>query len=60
MVCNPLIDSLLLIGVPRILENTLPDYLAEGPEDWALFGKYMETSRLNINIRQVNPSNDQE
>ncbi|CAO3651371.1 unnamed protein product [Cunninghamella echinulata] len=47
-------------GVPRILEDTLPEYLkTEGdyPDapNWPLFGHYMSTSRININIRQVNP-----
>ncbi|CAO3652162.1 unnamed protein product [Cunninghamella blakesleeana] len=47
-------------GVPRIIEDTLPDYLkAEGdyPDapNWKLYGQYMTTSRININIRQVNP-----
>ncbi|CAO3593941.1 unnamed protein product [Absidia cylindrospora] len=46
-------------GVPRIIEGTLPDYLASDGEftdapQWSLFGKYMETSRLNLNMRQVN------
>ncbi|KAJ3181059.1 hypothetical protein HDU85_003764 [Gaertneriomyces sp. JEL0708] len=46
-------------SVPRILENTLPAYLApdapleEGEEEWALFGDYMTTTRVNINVRQV-------
>ncbi|KAI9006091.1 2OG-Fe(II) oxygenase superfamily-domain-containing protein [Gaertneriomyces semiglobifer] len=46
-------------SVPRILENTLPPYLArdapleEGEEEWALFGEYMTTTRVNINVRQV-------
>ncbi|KAI8973004.1 hypothetical protein BDB01DRAFT_808318 [Pilobolus umbonatus] len=45
-------------GVPRILENTLPEYMMtthsyEDCPDWALYGKYMETSRINLNIRQV-------
>ncbi|KAJ1962622.1 hypothetical protein IWQ62_003467, partial [Dispira parvispora] len=46
-------------GVPRILEDTLPSYLAPTEEvitedpDWALFGEYMTSTRLNINVRQV-------
>ncbi|RKP39946.1 hypothetical protein BJ085DRAFT_14681 [Dimargaris cristalligena] len=46
-------------GIPRIIENTLPDYLAssetvlaEDP-DWSLFGDYMQNARLNVNVRQV-------
>ncbi|GAA5815660.1 hypothetical protein MFLAVUS_009173 [Mucor flavus] len=47
-------------GVPLILENTLPDYLSNKNEysdspDWKLFGDYMSTSRINLNIRQVYP-----
>ncbi|KAJ3726161.1 hypothetical protein C8R42DRAFT_694830 [Lentinula raphanica] len=46
-------------GVPRILENTLPPHLAEadGVDDptWAVFKSYMETTRININARQVFP-----
>ncbi|KAJ1656021.1 hypothetical protein IWQ61_004334 [Dispira simplex] len=46
-------------GVPRILEDTLPSYLAPTEEviaedpDWTLFGEYMISTRLNINVRQV-------
>ncbi|KAI8388032.1 uncharacterized protein BYT42DRAFT_602653 [Radiomyces spectabilis] len=45
-------------GVPRILEDTLPDYLSPAatyPDapNWKLFGTYISTSRININIRQV-------
>ncbi|KAJ7172566.1 hypothetical protein C8R46DRAFT_1086422 [Mycena filopes] len=42
-------------GVPRILENTLPDHLAAQPDEpqWAPFAEYMSTTRININVRQV-------
>ncbi|KAJ3298344.1 hypothetical protein HK104_010809 [Borealophlyctis nickersoniae] len=47
-------------GVPRILENSLPDYLAKDPEgdpsrdsDWDLFSDYLSTARINVNVRQV-------
>ncbi|KAI8979409.1 hypothetical protein BDF20DRAFT_906067 [Mycotypha africana] len=45
-------------GVPRILEGTLPDYLKADSDyddfpDWKLFGDYMSTTRINLNIRQV-------
>ncbi|CAK5264246.1 unnamed protein product, partial [Mycena citricolor] len=43
-------------GVPRILENTLPAHL--GPADdteWTAFANYMQTTRVNINVRQVFP-----
>ncbi|CAO3594040.1 unnamed protein product [Absidia cylindrospora] len=46
-------------GVPRILENTLPHYLSseqDGPDaDWKLYGGYMASARINLNIRQVFP-----
>ncbi|KAJ7156058.1 hypothetical protein C8R43DRAFT_999063 [Mycena crocata] len=44
-------------GVPRILENTLPDHLAAQPDEpqWAPFAEYMATTRININVRQVFP-----
>ncbi|ORZ24045.1 hypothetical protein BCR42DRAFT_342045 [Absidia repens] len=47
-------------GVPRILENTLPPYLSseqdEHGADWKLYGDYMASARINLNIRQVFPS----
>ncbi|KAI8882411.1 Yip1-domain-containing protein [Backusella circina FSU 941] len=45
-------------GVPLIIEGTLPDYLdsQDGDADWAIFGEYMRTTRINLNIRQVNTS----
>lgn len=42
-------------GVPRILENTLPTHLEEGDDDWAVYADYMQTSRINVNVRQVFP-----
>ncbi|KAF0511022.1 Alkylated DNA repair protein alkB-like [Gigaspora margarita] len=43
-------------GVPRILEETLPTYLApnnvEDPE-WDIYGDFMSTTRINVNVRQV-------
>ncbi|KAG2200612.1 hypothetical protein INT47_007356 [Mucor saturninus] len=51
-------------GVPLILENTLPDYLSNNNQyadspDWKLFGDFMSTSRINLNIRQVYPKGEQ-
>lgn len=46
------------LGVPRILENTLPEYMlpeSVDDEDWKPFGDYMKTTRINLNIRQVFP-----
>lgn len=48
----------LTLGVPRILENTLPDYMLPenvDDEDWKMYGEYMKTTRINLNIRQVFP-----
>ncbi|KAJ7098004.1 hypothetical protein B0H15DRAFT_823718 [Mycena belliarum] len=44
-------------GVPRILENTLPRHLAAQPDEpqWEPFADYMNTTRININVRQVFP-----
>ena len=46
-------------GVPRILEGTLPVYLGEGTniddELWTPYARYMDTTRININVRQVFP-----
>ncbi|KAF5391429.1 hypothetical protein D9757_002030 [Collybiopsis confluens] len=43
-------------GIPRILENTLPSYMKEMTDDgWAPFRAYMESTRININVRQVFP-----
>ncbi|KIK95246.1 hypothetical protein PAXRUDRAFT_827205 [Paxillus rubicundulus Ve08.2h10] len=52
-------------GVPRILENTLPEHFSQAPdhdgddeggmEDWELYRDYMQTTRININVRQVFP-----
>jgi alkylated DNA repair protein alkB family protein 1 len=44
-------------GVPRILENTLPmnlkEITVEDDKNWIEIKKYLETSRININIRQL-------
>ncbi|KAI9338590.1 hypothetical protein DFJ73DRAFT_614606, partial [Zopfochytrium polystomum] len=58
-------------GVPRILADTLPAYLrARSPlgddtkndddygapdAEWEIYGEYLETSRINVNVRQVFP-----
>jgi alkylated DNA repair protein alkB family protein 1 len=46
-------------GVPRILEGTLPVYLGEGTniddELWTPYARYMDATRININVRQVFP-----
>ncbi|TPX49611.1 hypothetical protein CcCBS67573_g10150 [Chytriomyces confervae] len=48
-------------GVPRIIPNSLPEYLAptndansEGDDDdWRIFGDFLSTARININVRQI-------
>ena len=50
--------QLLLTGVPRILEGTLPSHLRTEnvkENDWHVYEEYMETTRININVRQVFP-----
>lgn len=52
-------------GVPLIMQDTLPDYLSNNNQyddapDWKLFGDFMSTSRINLNIRQVYPRNQSE
>ena len=46
-------------GVPRILEGTLPAHLGEciraDDESWLPYARYMDTTRININVRQVFP-----
>ncbi len=37
-------------GVPRVIPDSLPSYLAE---DWGHFGDHLSHTRVNINIRQV-------
>ncbi|GAA5921512.1 hypothetical protein JCM3775_003084 [Rhodotorula graminis] len=48
-------------GLPRVLEDSLPDYLlashsdsAFEADDWRLFGEYLERgARINVNVRSV-------
>ncbi|KAK9765061.1 hypothetical protein K7432_006905 [Basidiobolus ranarum] len=42
-------------GVPRILEDTLPDHLKPNPEDpdWDIYADFVSEARINVNIRQV-------
>ena len=51
-------DAMCFQGVPRILERSLPGHLQPGNEhssDWDVFGRYMQTTRINVNVRQVFP-----
>jgi hypothetical protein len=53
-----------LLGVPRIIEGSLPNYLSNENEyndspNWKLFGEFMSTSRINLNIRQVYPPGEE-
>lgn len=55
-------------GLPRIVEDSLPDYLRSDalddcgemaeddvrPSEWKLFGEYLESgARINVNVRSV-------
>ncbi|KAJ3034770.1 hypothetical protein HDU99_010668 [Rhizoclosmatium hyalinum] len=42
-------------GVPRIIPNTLPAHLANdlGDDEWPVFGDFLSTARININVRQI-------
>ncbi|KAI8891907.1 hypothetical protein BC833DRAFT_533566 [Globomyces pollinis-pini] len=40
-------------GVPRIIEDSLPDYLKAGDDDWKVYADYLQHTRINLNIRQV-------
>lgn len=47
-------------GVPKIIEGTLPDHLKwnasppdSNPGEWEPMGRYMEQTRINVNVRQV-------
>lgn len=60
-----LITNDTTLGVPLIIEGSLPDYLSNNNEysdspDWKLFGDFMSTSRINLNIRQVYPPGEKQ
>ncbi|TPX61027.1 hypothetical protein PhCBS80983_g01326 [Powellomyces hirtus] len=43
-------------SVPRILENTIPEYLAPehiDDKEWPPFYEYLKDARVNVNVRQV-------
>ncbi|KAF9153709.1 hypothetical protein BG015_002788, partial [Linnemannia schmuckeri] len=44
-------------GVPRIIEDTLPEYLKPDPAnpEWDIYADYLAEARINLNIRQVYP-----
>ncbi|OZJ06153.1 hypothetical protein BZG36_01040 [Bifiguratus adelaidae] len=42
-------------GVPRILEDTCPEYLLTDESDWQIIRDYIRHSRINLNVRQVFP-----
>ncbi|KAG0366970.1 hypothetical protein BC939DRAFT_499676 [Gamsiella multidivaricata] len=46
-------------GVPRIIEDTIPEYLRSRPEEpeWDIYADYLVEARINLNIRQVYPPN---
>jgi len=43
-------------AVPRVIQCGLKPWLADCCESWTDMDKYLETSRINMNIRQVYPS----
>lgn len=51
------------IGVPRILEGTLPPHLEgsdgspsnSSEDDWGAYEEYLRGTRINVNVRQVFP-----
>lgn len=54
------LNSISTLGVPRILEDTLPGHFPlglddEDPSSWTSYESYMRTTRININVRQVFP-----
>ena len=47
---------MMVAGVPRILEGTLPPHLeANESGDWAVYEEYLRSTRINVNVRQVFP-----
>ncbi|KAF9457178.1 hypothetical protein BDZ94DRAFT_1176154 [Collybia nuda] len=42
-------------GIPRILEGTLPSHLQSEEPKWQPYKDYMQSTRININVRQVFP-----
>jgi alkylated DNA repair protein alkB family protein 1 len=48
-----------LLGVPRVLEGTLPPHFDAHLDDeiaWKPYQEYMRTTRINVNVRQVFPT----
>lgn len=48
-------QSNLSTGVPRILDKTVPPHLkasSEPESEWNHFASYLETARINVNVRQ--------
>jgi alkylated DNA repair protein alkB family protein 1 len=40
-------------GVPRILENSCPDYLLTNDPSFEAYSNYIKSARINVNVRQV-------
>ncbi|KAJ3129532.1 hypothetical protein HK098_001008 [Nowakowskiella sp. JEL0407] len=40
-------------GVPRIIENTFPEYLEDYGEDWEPYKEFLRVARINVNVRQI-------
>ncbi len=50
--------TVCILGIPRILEGTLPSHLQDlkgNDDEWRPFAHYMQTARINVNVRQVFP-----
>lgn len=51
---------MMLTGVPRILEGTLPPHLegntgSDLEDGWDVYEEYLRKTRINVNVRQVFP-----
>jgi alkylated DNA repair protein alkB homolog 1 len=51
----------VILGVPRVFDNTLPPHFfaahdeEEPIPEWLIYEEYLQTTRININVRQVFP-----
>lgn len=47
-----------LLGIPRVLEGTIPPHLKNpysSDDRWLEYKRYLQTTRINVNVRQVFP-----
>ena len=44
-------------GIPKVIQGSCPTHLSVSPSDsddnWKSFGEFMESTRINVNLRQV-------